>query len=199
MLLVVLRMSFWKVKSIDGYTATFHGDVKPQNVLIFQGESGQYVAKVSDFGFSSLATTDDYIKVPRTQPWNGPEWHHRGFTLNGIKMLDVYSFGMLCLWLLYRDTFFKSPPRPSPTLKEWDGVDLFTQHTEANPGGSFLEVLKAEDKMSTLAHELLTSTAGIDLERKSKLSRLFLLCLAKEPTDRSTDFVELLELLSQAR
>ena len=192
-------MFLGKVKSIDGYTATFHGDVKPNNVLIFQEDSGRYVAKVSDLGFSSLATTDDCITVPRTRPWNGPEWHHRGFTLNGVKKLDVYSFGMLCLWLLCKDALFKTPRRPSPILKEWDGADLFTQHTEAIPGRTFLEALKAEDQMPILAHELLTLTTGLDQERKSKLSRLFLLCLASEPTDRSSDFVELLELLSQAR
>ncbi|KAL2058308.1 hypothetical protein ABVK25_001034 [Lepraria finkii] len=106
---------------------------------------------------------------------------------------------MLCLWLLCKDALFKTPRRPSPILKEWDGADLFTQHTEAIPGRPFLEALNAKDQMPILAHELLTLTAGLGQERKSKLSRLFLLCLASEPTDRSSDSVELLELLSQAR
>lgn len=196
---MVVSIFLKKVELIDGYTATFHGDVKPANVLIFQEDSGRYFAKVSDFGFSSLAATHDCITVPRTRPWNGPEWHHRGFTLNGVKKLDVYSFGMLCLWLLCKDTLFETPRRPSPILKEWDGADLFTQHTEAITGKTFLEALKAEDQMPILAHELLMLTTGLGQEQKSKLSRLFHLCLAREPIDRSSDFVELLELVSQAR
>lgn len=192
-------MFLGKFKSINGYTATFHGDVKPTNVLIFQEDSGRYVAKISDFGFSSLAMTDDCITVPRTRPWNAPEWHHRGFTLKGAKKLDVYSFGMLCLWLLCKDTLFETSREPLPILKEWDRVDLFTQHPEGFPGRTFLEVLKAEDQMPILARELLTLNTGLDQERKSKLSKLFLLCLTREPTDRSSDFVEILELLSQTK
>lgn len=106
---------------------------------------------------------------------------------------------MLCLWLLCKDILFETPRKRIPILKEWDGADLFTQHTEVVPGRTFLEVLKAEDQMPILARELLTLITGVDQERKSKLSKLFLLCLTSEPTDRSSDFVELLELLTQTK
>ena len=193
-------MFLGKVKPIDGYTAISHGDVKPKNVLIFREDSGRYVAKVSDFGFSSLVTIDDSIIVPRTRPWNGPEWHHRGFTLNGVKKLDVYSFGMLCLWLMCKETLSRISRKPSShILKEWNGADLFTQHAEATPERSFLEILKDEDQMPVFAHELLASTTGLDQERKSQLSKFFHLCLARKPQDRSSDFIEILELLSPGR
>ena len=49
-----------------------HGDLKPSNVLIFDGRQGQ-VAKISDFGFS--ITGDDEIQTARggTPLWNAPE------------------------------------------------------------------------------------------------------------------------------
>ncbi len=173
--------------------------MKHRNVLIFKNGSDRYVAKVSDFGFSALATTDECITVARTRPWNGPEWHHRGFTLSGAKKLDVYSFGMLCLWLLFKDTLYESRHSCVSVLKDWDGVDLFTQHAETFSGRIFLEELKANDQMPILTHELLTTKAGLSQELKGKLDKFFLLCLVREPIDRSPDFVEPLELLSQKR
>ena len=172
--------------------------MNPKNVLIFKEGSGRYVAKVSDFGFPSLATMDEYITVARTKPWNGPEWHHRGFTLSEVKRLDVYSFGMLCLWLLFKDTLSETPHKPVRILKDWDGANLFTQHAKTPSGKPFLEVLKSEDQMPILAHELLTITPNLDQERRGKINKFFL-CLVRDPTDRSSDFAELLELLSQER
>ncbi|KAL9037051.1 MAG: hypothetical protein Q9214_005866, partial [Letrouitia sp. 1 TL-2023] len=174
-----------------------HGDVKPQNVLIFGEDPGRYVAKVSDFGFSSLATTDEYITVPRTRPWNGPEWHHRGFPINEVKKMDVYSFGMLCLWLLFKDALSETSRRQIPVLKEWEGADLFAQSVEPSPEEPILETLKSNDQMPILAHQLLTTTTTTDLDqdRRSKLDKFFL-CLSREPTNRSTDLVELLRLFA---
>ena len=130
-------------------------------------------------------------------------------TLSGTiedSLSTAYKCWMHTLSACFVYGFCAKIPSPKPradplpfSKKEWDGADLFTQHTEASPEETFLEVLKAEDQLPTLAHELLTSIAGLDLEHNSKFSRLFLLCLAREPTDRSTDFVELLQLLSQAR
>lgn len=79
-----------------------HGDLKPDNCLVFQGDVvNKFVTKVSDFGFSSIwARPDDLIQVSKTEPWSAPEWHHRGFVFCEARKMDVYSFGLLCLWIM---------------------------------------------------------------------------------------------------
>ncbi|KAL8784164.1 MAG: hypothetical protein Q9213_004138 [Squamulea squamosa] len=79
-----------------------HGDIKPENVLIFETKSGSYVAKVADFGYSTqYAETSDLIHMPRSKPWHAPEWHHRGFTPTQARQMDAFSFGMVVLWTLH--------------------------------------------------------------------------------------------------
>jgi serine/threonine protein kinase len=47
-----------------------HGDIKPQNVLIFEDETDHFTAKVADFGFSTMFRGDqDYVSMPRSTPW----------------------------------------------------------------------------------------------------------------------------------
>ncbi|KAL8658443.1 MAG: hypothetical protein Q9202_007560 [Teloschistes flavicans] len=78
-----------------------HGDIKPQNVLVFQTSTEIYTVKVADFGYSTIyATDDDLIQIPRSLHWTAPEWHHRGFSLEQAKKMDIYSLGLLVLWLL---------------------------------------------------------------------------------------------------
>ena len=68
---------------------------------MFENSSSGYLAKVSDFGYSTqYATPDDLITLPKSEFWHAPEWHHRGFTPLAAKKTDAYSFGMLVLWLL---------------------------------------------------------------------------------------------------
>jgi serine/threonine protein kinase len=59
-----------------------HGDIKPDNVLIFDGTSGEVTAKIVDFAYSARWTrAGDFARIPSTKPWNAPEWHLRGHTL----------------------------------------------------------------------------------------------------------------------
>ncbi|KAH8592616.1 kinase-like domain-containing protein, partial [Bisporella sp. PMI_857] len=79
-----------------------HGDIKPQNVLVFEKKDGSYVPKVADFGFSTrFRAEDDLIYIPESIPWNAPERTHRAFTPSSAVKMDIYSFGLLCLWILF--------------------------------------------------------------------------------------------------
>ena len=83
----------------DNTLDIIHGDIKPQNTLIFDNVFGGYTAKVADFGYSTQYTLpQDLIFMPRSWPWAAPEWHHRGFTPAQATKMDTYSFGMLVLY-----------------------------------------------------------------------------------------------------
>lgn len=59
--------------------------------------------KLSDFGFSALASSKS-IDLGGTYPWRAPELASLdGANLQEAKLTDLYSFGMLCLWVIFRN------------------------------------------------------------------------------------------------
>ncbi|KAK7422181.1 hypothetical protein QQZ08_009649 [Neonectria magnoliae] len=100
----ILVMDKAELGDLQCYMATeqgiIHGDIKPQNVLLFS-DKGNPVAKLSDFGFSVFASTKS-LKLGGTTPWKAPEIEARQeHTLSQAKRTDLFSFGMLCLWVLF--------------------------------------------------------------------------------------------------
>jgi len=152
-----------------------HGDIKPQNVLIFEDKSNYYVGKVADFGYSSwFASDNDFVKLPYSEPWHAPEYHHRAITALQAKKMDIYSFGMVCLWLL-----FYNNPRPS--------------------NHNFNADLKTGNSASQIARQSILAISGSSTQRRASLVQFFDAALASDPSSRSSDIQELLELLAPHR
>jgi serine/threonine protein kinase len=153
-----------------------HGDIKPTNILIFESNSDRYVAKAADFGYSTLFASDnELVKMPRSPYWVAPEWHHRGFTTKDAMKMDVYSFGMLCLWLLFYNT------------------------VEGNTTRDFYNHLNSMENVLVLAHQSIAAIAGLDDQRIHGFNQLFDLTLAKNPAERSLDFNQLIPLFAPQR
>ncbi|KAK6337820.1 hypothetical protein TWF696_001299 [Orbilia brochopaga] len=81
-----------------------HGDLKPDNILIFKDPTGKFSAKVTDFGYSTIfaqGNQDAIITLPFSWPWTAPEveedYH---VTLQQAKSADIFSYGLICYWLL---------------------------------------------------------------------------------------------------
>lgn len=138
--------------------------------MIFENSPNNYVVKVADFGYSTWFARDtDLVKMPRSQYWVAPEWHHRGFSRAAAVKMDIYSFGMLCLWLLC----FKS---------------------QENTDNDFYGYLASARTLVDLAHEAITAMIGLEEQKRRDLSQLFDLTLAKKPAERSSNFNQLIPL-----
>ena len=156
----------------DAKKGIIHGDIKPANVLVFKNDSKQYVAKVADFGYSTwLGGTNDAVLMPRTPHWTAPEWHHRPIhSASAIKM-DVYSFGLLCLWLLF-------------------------YHSGETAHRKFYETLQSGQATLTVAHQLVAEATDISDEQRCNLHQLFDLSLATDPAKRCSNLGQLACLLT---
>ena len=150
-----------------------HGDIKPENVLVFDNSSSGYKAKVSDFGYSTqYATINDSISLPKSELWHAPEWHHRGFTPLAAKKTDAYSFGMVVLWLLCYGALEDSDRKFK--------ADLATKFNDA----------------LALAHEVLPIES---LCQRNGLVQFFNKTLTRDTARRCSDFRYLEELLSSEK
>jgi serine/threonine protein kinase len=79
-----------------------HGDVKSENVLIFSDPEKEFIAKLSDFGFSTVAEAADADElVGGTRPWKAPETNSP-VQKHLLQATDTYSYGLL-VWRLAID------------------------------------------------------------------------------------------------
>lgn len=165
-----------------------HGDLKPENVLMFS-ENSTFVAKVADFGYSTrFCGEDDLVKIPESFPWTAPEWHHREFAVSKAKKMDIYSFGALCLWILFeRESFLASYDR-----------DVLN----STPYSSFRDILaerKDDHSFLEVSADALGKDDSLSCELKLRIREFFTLTLANEVGKRSSDFNILLHLLRPER
>jgi serine/threonine protein kinase len=83
--------------------AVIHGDIKPDNILIFPDTHGSGVmAKLCDFGFSSISTPEDQDArrpLGRTDAWAAPEQLDSERALPAFTQ-DAYSFGLVVAYII---------------------------------------------------------------------------------------------------
>lgn len=135
-----------------------HGDIKPENVLVVSENEGRHVAKVIDFGYSTLFTTDkDPITMPNSGLWTAPERHHREILPSQARKMDAYSFGMLCLWALF-------------------------YNKEANRDRNFKKDLEdSHQKVSDFASQLLRASLDLGNRERQDMQKVFRSTLAQDP------------------
>lgn len=160
------------------------GDIKPENVLIFQDQAGQYIAKVIDFGYSSrFANEDEDILLPCSWPWNAPESYSRCKPTQARKM-DVFSFGMLCLWVIFEN--YLSGTVPFPEEARW-AEQYFENAENESRSKSLLDELKRSDKLSSLSRQLITAAPDLEENQKITLLQFFDACLVHNPELREAN------------
>ncbi|KAF5614656.1 serine threonine kinase [Fusarium tjaetaba] len=165
-----------------------HGDIKPQNILIFKRDEG-FTAKVADFGYSAWYASDDkHIVLPRSPLWHAPEIdEYPEFNLRMALQTDVYSFGLVCLWFMFYSYLSGNPPLP--------GLDLSTPllHSD-NPKERSLQLLSrlkssnnSNVSLSQLVEHVLCQESGLDLIFKNSILCFFQGCLDPDTNVRSPD------------
>ncbi|KAF2133872.1 hypothetical protein P153DRAFT_306501 [Dothidotthia symphoricarpi CBS 119687] len=180
-------------------TNIVHGDIKPENVLIFRdpSELGEYIAKVSDFGYSArLLSADDTCLMSRSLPWHAPE---HSFDLVGLvqaQKMDVFSFALLCFWVLFEK--YLAVEAMFPVEAQW-AEEYFPAYKDEHLSKRFLENLKNSNMTSALARELVAADEFLDAGTKQALIHFFTVGLAPEPNSRSQDLGGLLNDLVSRR
>jgi serine/threonine protein kinase len=135
-----------------------------------------------DFGYSCLGLTeDDTVMLPISWPWHAPELT---FTveckLRDAKKTDVFSFGMVCLYMLFWNHFSED----SADSTKGGSVSRLHQWKISQEG-----ILSKLDK-------LLRETAGPSDELKQSLRAFFRSTLSDDRDSRNTDLNTLMAYLS---
>jgi serine/threonine protein kinase len=154
-----------------------HGDIKPENVLMFNQSNKPVIAKVADFGYSCRFTTErSRLKLPISRPWNAPEHTRssREWTFKQAVKTDIFSYGMLCLWTLYHDYF----------------RDVCTDDD------SRYGISTVKDDLRPLSRRLVTEDPNLTVNQRRSLEEFFSSCLHDDPEQRESSMLKLLQKLN---
>ncbi|KAJ4205356.1 hypothetical protein NW759_014583 [Fusarium solani] len=125
-----------------------HGDVKCENVLVFQQDDGSFKAKLIDFGFSVFLAEHEpgaCIRVGGTQPFTPPEATHL-LEREALIYTDYFCFGMLVWQVLLdgvhdEDVFCQEPFECPPMAASRSAWLAYIQDAKEKVG--FVDKVKA--------------------------------------------------------
>lgn len=146
-----------------------HGDIKPDNVLVFDGESRgrPYVAKLADFGFALLGN-DWPPSLSGTFLWSAPEITSR--QVLQPKSTDIFSYG-LTVWSIYLDGL--SPVHTAASAKSRKLTPSIISALKVS--GELLDYAKAQDQDFADAQRFLDVTLALDPHDRSLSTAIDLL------------------------
>ncbi|KAF2462866.1 uncharacterized protein BDR25DRAFT_320419 [Lindgomyces ingoldianus] len=158
-----------------------HGDLKPDNILVFQVSKDTFRAKISDFGFACLTedlkseAPDDlaqHVSLPGfSPPWEAPE-AGGDILLTNLSKVDVYGFGLLACYLAAsgEDIFADLRLDTSDRTFDFDRITSLKNDTQA---------------MTQQAKQFVTSWLDIQSMEWNCFARIIDLTLNSSPKDRA--------------
>ena len=164
---------------------------------MFKDRAGSVVPKLGEFERSTIVKNHEPIHVPRNFPWSAPEFHYRGFTPEMAKKSDVYSYSLLCLWIIFENELEKlhsdlSSGLGSSSLPQWffGRSDCFFEPPSSI---GFLRQVGWGQLPAISAH-LVTTAPNLNEEQRYRLGRFFESSLHHDPEQRP-DFAYLVDCL----
>lgn len=137
--------------------------------------------RVTDFGFACIgANEDSLVQLPYSPLWTAPDHHGRYFRIQDAKKMDVYSYVLLCYWILISKL---------DTGNSLLGLDMWKDLRA-------LETMKQKNnELLRHAEAVLSHTSELNLLQKEKLLRFFASVLGEKHQDRVGDWIVLLSML----
>ncbi|KAL8655378.1 MAG: hypothetical protein Q9210_000912 [Variospora velana] len=173
-----------------------HGDVKCENVLVFekddagQGEKSAFnlQCKLTDFGVSRHP--DGGVSLGGSRPWQAPECSRGAyFHIEAAKRTDIYSFGMLLWRVMFDGDPFKKL-EGSSTFEAKNDKERRDKRNEA------VTALKKDDRLVHHVYETLAVSEKFDRSQIEMLSEVMSMTLALDPSRRELDLKRIIKLLS---
>jgi serine/threonine protein kinase len=143
---------------------------------MFRDLEGGFTAKLSDFGHAAISSEKDHVRLPRIQPFNAPEHHHRPVSIKSAISQDVFAFGMTCLYILFHDRLLVSSISNTNDTVERSQLILKQFNFLQNKNQTCTIVQLA---LAKVAEDV---TIGLDL--KARLNEFFTSALEKDPNRR---------------
>lgn len=121
-------------------------------------------------------------------PWNAPENDRLACEWTPLQAMeaDIFSFGILCLWLLFETYFSGIKPIPQ-------GLDLIAIEI---PGLAEDTFCKIKGKLQIYAQQLLAAETAVDNTQRIALKEFFDSSLNADPQKRDGSFQQLLRKLN---
>jgi serine/threonine protein kinase len=156
--------------------------MKPENVLIFRNDK-RYTAKVTDFGLSTRNTVQDQLVfVGGTWPWTAPEHKGSQFTVAQIKNMDIFSYGMLVFWILFKRQF---SDEVSPRAESCQTEQCFESEQQYVHSMTVMNQFKHDNELNLLAKKLVRNEQSIDDVEVRVFEKFFDSALSCDPEDRA--------------
>lgn len=118
-----------------------HGDVKPENILVFprQDARDSFSLKLTDFGHSVLES-DKCERLPAFTPkWSAPEvFKNSRMTFAQMKATDYYSYGLVMLSVMLGRAFYT----------DMDDVESLRCKEDGKILDRLLKLIEKEDKIN---------------------------------------------------
>jgi serine/threonine protein kinase len=168
--------------------------MKPQNILVFR-DQGVHSVKVIDFGFATrFLNQDDKFSLPRSKPWAPPENYSSRckFNKSQAKKADIFSFGMLCAWILLNDYLTKRTSIPEEA--SWATSYIICDDVDS------IEVigsLKDDNKLSLFFQQVIGVEASLSEQERCSFSEFIGSALHVDPTFRHDDLEKIFPRLAR--
>ena len=168
-----------------------HGDIKPQNVLVFKENKGRYRARVTDFGYATqFADERSLVRLPISLPWNAPEHNrlNREWIPSQARKADMFSFGLTCFWLVFE-------PFLSGSLES----NLTIGFASAPEETSLMTISRNKKELQRVMQGLIAAHTELEGHKAAALKTYFDMSLNGNPEKRNFGLRRLLNNLTSQR